>query len=282
MDTATSRIPPFVSVLQLADQLGQSSAPLILDARKGPAFDAAADMIPGALRLLPEDVPGKVSHLMFGRNVVAYCGHGQESSQNAARSLLATGIDARYLEGGIEAWKEAGLPTLSKAPECGVPATIGRPSRWISRERPKVDRIACPWLIRRFIDPTAEFLYVPAGQVIAIGTKAEAIPYDVPDVRFSHRGAQGELCSFDAFIADFALNDPALRDLARIVRGADTGKPNLSPQSPGLVAISLGLSVNYPDDHAMLEQGMVIYDALYSWVKSARAETHNANLFKKS
>jgi len=171
---------------------------------------------------------------------------------------------------------------MTKLPECGLPAETGRASRWITRERPRVDRIACPWLIRRFIDPTAEFLYVPAGEVIETGQAQHAMPYDVPDVRFSHRGAAGELCSFDAFIADFGLNDPCLDDLARIVRGADTGKPELTPQSPGLSAISLGLSVNFADDHAMLEQGMVIYDALYAWIKSARAEIHNADLFKQS
>ena len=149
-------------------------------------------------------------------------------------------------------------------------------SKWVTRERPKIDRIACPWLIRRFIDPSAQFLYVPSAEVRAVAEAEQAIPYDVSDVQFSHRG---ELCSFDAFVADFGLGDPALADLALIVRGADTGKLELSPQSPGLLAISLGLSVNYADDHAMLEQGMVIYDALYAWVRSARA--HNADLQKR-
>ena len=151
-------------------------------------------------------------------------------------------------------------------------------SRWATRARPKIDRIACPWLIRRFIDPRAEFLYVPSGQVRAVAKTEQAIPYDVPDVQFSHRG---ELCSFDAFLADFAIDDAALAELARIVRGADTGKPELTPQSPGLLAVSLGLSLNYPDDHAMLEQGMVVYDALYAWIRSARAEAHNAGLSRK-
>ena len=141
-------------------------------------------------------------------------------------------------------------------------------SRWVTRERPKIDRIACPWLIRRFIDPRAEFLYVPSAEVRAVAKARQAIPYDVPDVQFSHRG---ELCSFDAFIADFAIDDPALAELALIVRGADTGKPGLTPQSPGLLAISQGLSLNYPDDHAMLEQGMVVYDALYAWIRSLLA-----------
>jgi hypothetical protein len=151
-------------------------------------------------------------------------------------------------------------------------------SKWVTRERPKIDRIACPWLIRRFIDPRAEFLYVPSAQVRAVAKAEQAIPYDVPDVQFSHRG---ELCSFDAFLADFAIDDPALAELALIVRGADTGRPELTPQSPGLLAISRGLSVNYPDDHAMLEHGMIVYDALYAWIRTARAETDNADLAKK-
>ena len=151
-------------------------------------------------------------------------------------------------------------------------------SKWVTRERPKIDRIACPWLIRRFIDPRAEFLYVPAAQVRAVAEAEQAIPYDVPDVQFSHRG---ELCSFDAFLADFAIDDPVLAELALIVRGADTGKPELTPQSPGLLAVSLGLSLNYPDDHTMLGHGMVVYDALYAWIRSTLAKSHNADLSKR-
>ena len=151
-------------------------------------------------------------------------------------------------------------------------------SAWVTRARPKIDRIACPWLIRRFIDPNAEFLYVPAAQVLDVAKAEQAIPYDVPDVQFAHRG---ELCSFDAFIADFAIDDPALAQLALIVRGADTGKLELTPQSAGLLAISRGLSINYADDHAMLEHGMVVYDALYAWICSARAEVRNADLLAK-
>jgi len=209
MDTAAVDLLPFLSPQQVADQLGRAYAPLIFDARKTPAFDAASRVIPCALRLLPDDVSGIVSRLTRERRVVVYCVHGHAVSQGAARSLRDGGIHACYLEGGITAWEQAGLPTIAKLPECGLPAAPGRASRWSTRERPKIDRIACPWPIRRFIDPTAEFLYVPAGQVIKVGQAQHAIPYDVPDVRFSHRGAAGELCSFDAFIAHFGLNDPA-------------------------------------------------------------------------
>ena len=151
-------------------------------------------------------------------------------------------------------------------------------SKWVTREHPKIDRIACPWLIRRFIDPRAQFLYVPSAEVHAVAKTQQAIPYDVPDVQFTHRG---ELCSFDAFLADFELDDPALADVALIVRGADTGKPGLTPQSPGLLAVSLGLSLNYPDDHAMLEHGMVVYDALYAWIRATRAQIHDSAAFRK-
>ena len=136
--------------------------------------------------------------------------------------------------------------------------------KWVTRERPKIDRIACPWLISRFIESEAEFLYVPAGEVLAVARDTGAIPYDVPGVELSHVGEQ---CSFDAFLAKYALTDPALERLAVIVRGADTSRPDLTPQCEGLLAVSYGLSANYPDDHEMLKHGMVIYDALYTWCR---------------
>ncbi|MDT3706409.1 MAG: chromate resistance protein [Thiobacillus sp.] len=137
--------------------------------------------------------------------------------------------------------------------------------KWITRERPKIDRIACPWLIARFIDPDAEFLYVSADQVLTVAAESGTIPYDIPDVEYGHRG---EKCSFDAFLEKHGLNDPALQGLAVIVRGADTHRLDLAPQCAGLLAISLGLSRNYRDDHEMLKQGMVIYDALYAWCEA--------------
>jgi hypothetical protein len=147
------------------------------------------------------------------------------------------------------------------------------PGKWITRERPKIDRIACPWLIRRFIANDAEFIYVPTEQVFAAAQETGATPYDIPGAEpFSHHG---ELCSFDAFIAEYRLTDPALHTLAVIVRGADTARPDLAPQAAGLHAISLGLSENFHDDHEMLEHGMVIYDALYTWCRSLQGELHN-------
>lgn len=143
--------------------------------------------------------------------------------------------------------------------------------KWVTRERPKIDRIACPWLIQRFIDPAAEFLYVPAGEVLRVAAATGATPYDIPGVEMSH---VGELCSFDAFLAKHRLDDPALVRLAAIVRGADTSQPDLTPQSAGLYAISLGLSRVFADDDEMLRHGMVVYDALYAWCRDAQDETH--------
>lgn len=146
--------------------------------------------------------------------------------------------------------------------------------KWITRERPKIDRIACPWLITRFIDQSAEFLYVSADQVLVIAEQTGAIPYDIPNVEYSH---VGDLCSFDAFLSKHELNDPALQQLALIVRGADTAQLDIAPQAAGLLALSLGLSYNFADDHDMLEQGLVMYDALYAWCKYTQQETHSWN-----
>jgi hypothetical protein len=144
--------------------------------------------------------------------------------------------------------------------------------KWITRERPKIDRIACPWLVARFIDQTPEFLYVPAPDVSRVARETGAVAYDVPNVELTH---VGELCSFDAFLKKYRLDDPALAQLALIVRGADTSRLDLAPQSAGLYAISLGLSNVYADDHEMLRHGMVVYDALYAWCRSCQGETHN-------
>lgn len=143
--------------------------------------------------------------------------------------------------------------------------------KWVTRERPKIDRIACPWLIARFIDRTPEFLYVPNGDVLRVAEETGAIPYDIPGVEMTH---VGELCSFDAFLSKYGLDDPALRQLAAIVRGADTSRLELTPQSAGLYALSLGLSHIFPDDHEMLAHGMVMYDALYAWCRACQGETH--------
>ena len=144
--------------------------------------------------------------------------------------------------------------------------------KWVTRERPKIDRIACPWLVARFIDREPTFLYVPSKQVLETAEATGATPYDIPGVELSH---EGELCSFDAFLTKYGLADPALRQLAVIVRGADTSRLDLTPESSGLYALSLGLSRNFSDDHQMLEHGMVMYDALYAWCRDCQQEEHS-------
>ena len=144
--------------------------------------------------------------------------------------------------------------------------------KWVTRERPKIDRIACPWLITRFIDAEPEFLYVPSDQVMAVAQDTGAVPYDVPGVRFTH---EGDLCSFDAFMKAYDLTEPALQQLALIVRGADTAQLSLAPQSAGLLALSLGLSRVFSDDHEMLRHGLWLYDALYAWCRDGQGESHN-------
>jgi rhodanese-related sulfurtransferase len=254
-----------ISVSELQDRVGTARAPLLVDVRRAPAFQADARMIAGALRRAPETLDAAT--LPRDTPVVVYCVHGHEVSQNAARTL-----GARYLAGGFTAWLEAGGPTVSALAEIGFPGTA--PTRWVTRERPKIDRIACPWLIRRFVDPTARFDYVPTERVRGHAAETGAIPYDVPDVTFTH---DGPACSFDAFIKLFGLKDAALDRLAVIVRGADTSHHELAPQCAGLLAESLGLSANFPDDHEMLEHGMVMYDAYYAWCRSLTGATHDWN-----
>jgi hypothetical protein len=144
--------------------------------------------------------------------------------------------------------------------------------KWITRERPKIDRIACPWLVQRFIDKSPEFLFVPANQVLAVAEREGAIPFDIPSVKLTH---VGEFCSFDTFLAEYQLFDPALAALAVIVRGADTARLDLAPQAAGLLALSLGLSRIFENDHEMLSHGMVMYDALYAWCRDCQSEKHD-------
>jgi rhodanese-related sulfurtransferase len=246
-----------ISPEALFHRLYSAAAPLVVDVRRAPDFEGDEWMIAGAVRRPPETVESWGRALPPGRPVVVYCVAGHEVSQEVAAALAASGTEAAFIEGGITGWRQRGLPCRRKLAVSG---------RWVTRARPKVDRIACPWLLRRFVDPEAEIRYVPAERVLATATAEDAVPFDVPNVEFGH---VGERCSFDAFLDRFGLAgaDPALDRLARIVRGADTGHPELTPQSPGLLAISAGLSATHPDDHAMLATGMLLYDALYAWCR---------------
>jgi rhodanese-related sulfurtransferase len=266
VDTAS----PSISPQQLLALLGSPRAPLVLDVRREERFRESERMLPGARRCAPDEVPGFAASNGPGQAIV-YCVHGLEVGEQASAQLRAAGWDARYLQGGIEGLIEQGLPTARKRPDLGV--TGEKPSRWITRERPKIDRVACPWLIRRFIDPTAEFFYVPSDQVFKEAKRLKAVPYDIEGAPISH---EWEKCSFDALLKAFELREPALDTLAKIVRGADTDRFSLAPQAAGLLAVSLGLSrLHADDDQAMLAAAMPVYDALYEWCRSAQDETHS-------
>lgn len=244
-----------LSSAELAAALAGPVPPLVIDVRREPAWHEAADRLPCALRRAPDKVADWAGSLPASRPVVVYCVHGHQVSQGTAASLRAGGRDARFLAGGIEAWREAGGALAGKPRGAGT--------RWVTRERPQIDRIACPWLIARFVDPAAEFLYVPTADVTRVAGERDAVPFDVAGAALGHHG---DRCSFDAFVAAFGLGgDPALERLATIVRGADTDTLALAPESAGLLAISRGLSLGFTDDHAMLAHGMTLYDALHRW-----------------
>ena len=204
-------------------RLGSEAAPIIVDVRRDADFTTAATLVADAFHRSPDNVELWQTDLPDGRQVVTYCLHGREVSQGVAAALRLMGVEANFLEGGIANWTEHGLPTHRN-----IGAT---PGKWVTREHPKIDRIACPWLIRRFIDPNAEFIYVPKDQVLAVAKQLGGIPYDIDGVEFTH---EGERCSFDTIQRIYDIRDPALDHLATIVRGADTSRHDLSPQCGGL------------------------------------------------
>ncbi|HYE70520.1 MAG TPA: chromate resistance protein ChrB domain-containing protein [Aquabacterium sp.] len=280
MDTAASSLS--ISPAELRALLGRPGAPLVLDVRRPPRFAESDRLLPGARHCPPEHVQ-RFAESERPQEVVVYCVYGHEVGQQAAQTLRQAGWNARFLAGGIEGgepgvdaaddlqrWRAGPPVAIRKRPDLGV--TGERPSRWITRERPKIDRVACPWLVRRFIDPRAEFFYVPTDQVFSEAERIGAVPYDIPGAPISH---EWERCSFDALLRAFELKDPALDTLATIVRGADTARFSIAPQAAGLLAVSLGLSRLHPqDDHAMLEAAMTVYDALFAWCAEAQGETH--------
>lgn len=254
-----------ISTEKLARLIGTPSCPAIIDVRP-----EATQLLPASSRRPAERVT-EWADTLIGRKVVIACVHGQERSAGVAALLRSEGVDAEILEGGFAAWREAGLPVIdaAKLPQAD-PA--GR-TVWVTRARPKVDRIACPWLIRRFVDPAAVFLFVAPTDVAGVAERFGAAPFDVDGVFWSHRG---EMCTFDTMVEEFGLSSlDALERLAVIVRGADTARPEIAPQAAGLLAASLGLSRMFSDDLAQLEAGMLIYDAFYRWCRDAVDETHD-------
>lgn len=261
--------PNEITVSTLSRLSGLPASPVVVDVRVDEDYAADPRLIPGSVRRDYKMVSSWAREFA-GRRVVVSCQKGLKLSQGAAAWLRHDGIAAESLEGGFEAWRTSAEPlvrtdTLPKRDDKG--RTV-----WVTRSRPKIDRIACPWLIRRFIDPNAVFLFVAASEVVAVAERFSATAFDIDGVFWSHRG---ERCTFDTMLEAFDLRTDALCHLADIVRGADTARLDLTPQSSGLLAISLGYSRMFRDDLEQLAAAMTVYDGLYRWCRDATEETHH-------
>ena len=262
----------FLSPQQLWSRIGTADVPTILDVRRREIYEPARGVIPTAQWRQPETYAEWAPALTDEKPIVLACRDGHRLSQMVAADLRQRGLDAQVLEGGYQAWADAGLPLTAKSALDRFAPTS--PSLWVTRRRPKIDRVACPWLIARFIDPNARILYVDPPEVANTAQETGAIPFDIEGIEISH---EGERCSFDTMLRLFGLeSDPHLARLALIVRGADTARYDLAPEAAGLHAVSLGLSaLAADDDHGLLSQGFVVYDALFAWSRHAADERHN-------
>ncbi|WP_038358470.1 sulfurtransferase/chromate resistance protein [Bosea sp. UNC402CLCol] len=259
-----------ITVAQLSRLVGRPDAPAIIDVRIDEDFAADPVFLPTATRRDYRAVADWASDYADQQQVIVVCHRGLKLSEGVAAWLRQAGIAAESLEGGHLAWRQAGGLTVSSARL--PPAGPSGGSVWVTRARPKIDRIACPWLIRRFVDRKAVFLFVAATEVEAVAERFGATPFDVEGVFWSHRGPR---CTFDVMIEEFGLASPALDRLARIVRAADTATLDAEPQAAGLLAASLGLSRMFKHDLEQLDAGMLLYDAFYRWCRDASEETHN-------
>lgn len=261
--------PNEITPQQLLRLIGTPDCPAIVDICIGPDFAEDPYLIPGSFRHPHTDIAGLVDRLK-GRPCVIVCQKGLKLSQGLTAWLRSEGIAAEYLSGGMYGWRDTkGAP---RVPAGALPAPVEGATLWVTRHRPKIDRIACPWLIRRFVDPAARFLFVAPPEVAGVADRYGATPFDVEDVFWSHRG---EYCTFDTMLSEFALETEALGRMAEIIRGADTNRHDLTPQSAGLLALSVGLSRQYRDDQAQMEAGLAIYDALYRWARDGINEGHD-------
>jgi rhodanese-related sulfurtransferase len=260
----------FISIDELAGPIGTADAPRVFDVRRNEAYVADMRVLPPARWRAHAGIAGLARELSALEPVVVYCAYGHNVSQLAAAELRTSGLDARTLAGGIAAWRETGLPLLAKSNIPGRDET--RSSVCVTRIRPKVDRVACPWLIRRFVDTSARFLFVAPDDVKDVAAELGGIDHDIEGVEFTH---QGDGYTFDTMLERFGLEFEPLRALARIVRGADTGRLDLAPEAAGLLAFALGNAARAGgDDPAAVERGFPLYDTLYAWLCSARAEAH--------
>jgi rhodanese-related sulfurtransferase len=265
--------PNVITPEKLARLIGRPDCPSLIDVCSEEDFACDPRLVPGAVRRSPRDVAEWAPEFAgSGRSAVVICQKGLKLSQGVAAWLRHAGVPADSLEGGALGWAGAGLPMVpvGKLP----PRDAKGRTVWVTRSRPKVDRIACPWLIRRFVDPNAVFLFVLPAEVMGVAERFSATPFDIEGegVLWSHRG---ERCTFDVMVEEFGLATEALSRLATIVRGADTARMDLAPEAAGLLAASLGLSRMYADDIEQLAAGMTLYDAFYRWCRDATDETHN-------
>jgi len=258
--------PTEITVSQLSRLIGTPDCPTLIDLCLDDDFALDPHLIPSARRFPFTEIETLTDESEY----ILYCQKGKKISQGAAALLRVKGIRAQTVEGGQIAWRKAGLPMV---PASAIPDCKGRrESLWVTRHRPKVDRIACPWLIRRFVDPAARFLFVAPGEVAGVAERFDATPFDVEEVFWSHRD---DRCTFDTMLEEFKLDSAPLQHLASIVRGADTKRLDLEPESSGLLAASLGLSRMYRDDTSQLDAGMLLYDCFYRWARDATGETHD-------
>ena len=253
---------------QLMRLIGTPDTPVIVDVCIEGDFAEDPRLIPTAFRAPHTDMPALIDRLE-GRPVVVACQKGKKLSQGVAAYLRSEGIAAEYLQGGIYGWRDAGMPLI---PAATLPEPINGSPLWVTKQRPKIDRIACPWLIRRFVDPNARFLFVAPSEVAEVAEKFGATPFDGPNDFWGHRG---ENCTFNTMIEEFGLQTESLMHLATLVRAADTNRHDLAPEAAGLLAISVGLSRVYKDDLTQLEAGILLYDALYRWARDGRDEAHD-------
>ena len=261
--------PNEITVSQLLRLIGTPDCPVIVDISIDPDFDDDPNLIPGAFRHPHTDIAGLMTRL-DGRACIVTCQRGIKLSQGIVARLCNDGIRAEYLQGGNFAWRDH--KPAPRIPAAKIPDLIDGATLWVTRHRPKIDRIACPWLIRRFVDPGARFLFVSPGEVTGVADRYGATPFDVEDVFWSHRGPK---CTFDTMLDEFDLRTNALDRLSLVVRAADTNTHDLAPEAAGLLAISVGLSRQFRDDMAQLAAGMVVYDALYRWARDGANETHD-------
>ncbi len=261
--------PNAITPRQLSRLIGAPSGPVLIDIRTDPDFADDPRLIPGSVRHPHEDIAGLKS-LIGPRPCVIICQKGKKLSQGVVSWLRSEGHMAEYLEGGQFAWREMRETQLVKAR--ALPEFVDGATLWVTRHRPKIDRIACPWLIRRFVDPNARFLFVSQSEVQGVVEKFGATAFDIENAFWSHRG---DACTFDTMLDEFDIHSTSLDRMAAIIRAADTNKHETAPEAAGLLAISVGLSRQFKDDHQQLEAGLHLYDALYRWARDGFDESHD-------